>query len=626
MARPVLIGIGGHVVGAVVEQLGAVPGLAARVELHLSPDMPGGRPRPPAEVLARAVVVVAEQGAMDDAERAALAPDCAVITLPRLEFASLWPLMAEHPPRGPGIPAVPAHFGDRIALEVLRAGVAVPSRRAAYDAVAVAALEDLDRLHADMARALFRREAGCDIRVAGFVLSRFRAERLFHSPVHPAGALLHQVMAQLLGHPALAALADGSFDTQLRAVAPGLEAVFANAQAPVHPDVAAHFGLGWWSPGLRYRQGEAVRSFGEWVDWHLREPPRPVRVILPTGPGITALQAAGLAEVATLHPATEITRAAPFFATAINPDIAPQGAALLSADSGRYHVPVVLLALLADAVVLDRSGAVLNNGAVLGDTLARGAPSPVAALPAAHRIEGRGFLGVGPGWRADPHGMATILPRLVACARLRRQNPDIRLLLPEGANSPWLCEMLALLGLEPHVDWLPDAPVACASLLVTSRLDTDAVSPISHAAALALAALVPVAPPGPPLVYLRSAARGQPANEEAVMASLAARGFTLLDADATPLAARIAALRHAAAVVAAQGPALADIAFCPPGAAVLELVGPADPSLTYWSIASCAGLRYGYLVGDAVGLAVPRGAYDVPLAMLDHAAGMMAAR
>lgn len=620
MARPALIGIGGHVVGAVVEHLGAVPGLAGRVELHLSPDKPDGRPPLPTAVLARAVVALAEEGAMNEAERASLGPDCAIIVLPRLEFASLWPLMAEHPPRGPDIPGVPVHFGDRIALQALRDEIPSASRRTAYDAMAVSALEDLDRLHAETAKAMFRREAGCDVRVAAFVLSCFRSERLFHSPVHPAGALMQQVMAQLLGHPALASLADGSFDAQLRAVAPGLEGVFADAQAPVHPHVAAHFALGWWSPNLRYRQGDAVRSFGEWVDWHLRGPAAAVRVVLPAGPGIAALKAGGgLAEVATLYPAMDIARAAPFFATAVDPAIAPRGAELLSTESGRYQAPAALAAGLVDAVVLGRSGAVLCGGTVLADTLPPGARPPVANLPAAHRIEGRAFLGVGPGWEADPHGMATILPRLVACARLRRQHPDLRLLLPDAADLPHLREMLALLGLEPHVAWLPDAPVACAGLVVTSRFDTDAVSPFAHGAAMALAAMVPLAPPGPRRVYLRSAT-SRLANEAAVAANLLARDFSVLDADATPLAERIAVLRHAGAVVATQGPALAEIAFCPPGAAVLELVGPAEPSLTYWSIASCAGLHYGYIVGEKV---EPGDAHAIPLAMLDHAVGMM---
>ena len=49
-----------------------------------------------------------------------------------------------------------------------------------------------------------------------------------------------------------------------------------------------------------------------------------------------------------------------------------------------------------------------------------------------------------------------------------------------------------------------------------------------------------------------------------------------------------------AAVVAAQGPHLAETVFCPPGAAVLELVGPANPRAPYWSLASCAWLKEDY--------------------------------
>ena len=64
--------------------------------------------------------------------------------------------------------------------------------------------------------------------------------------------------------------------------------------------------------------------------------------------------------------------------------------------------------------------------------------------------------------------------------------------------------------------------------------------------------------------------------------------------------------------------------FCAPGAAVLELVGPANPHTLFWSLASCAGLRYGYVVGEAVGATSWDGDYVVPAAMLDHAAGVMA--
>ncbi|MCC6719908.1 MAG: hypothetical protein IT555_18680, partial [Acetobacteraceae bacterium] len=208
MPRPVLIGIGGPVVGALVGQLGAVPGLAERVALHLAPESPHGRARADPAALAAAVVALEEDGAMDAAERATLPPGCAVITLPRMEFISLWP----------------------------EAGIATgsPAR--------------LDQWHEASARALFRREAGCDIRIAAFVLSRFRHERLFHSATRPAGPLLLHMLAQLLGHPALLALTAQPYDLALRAVAGGLATIFAEARVPVHPAVAAHFALNWWSP------------------------------------------------------------------------------------------------------------------------------------------------------------------------------------------------------------------------------------------------------------------------------------------------------------------------------------------------------------------------------------------
>ena len=620
MPRPVLLGIGGHLVSALVKQLGAVPGLAGKVDFHLSPDMPGGRPRASPEVLARAILVLDEDGAMDTAERAALPASCPVLRLPRLEFASLWPLMAEHPARGAAVPAVPAPFGDRIALGVLRSGTAPAQRQAAYDAVAPGRLFNLDAAHDDEAREMFRREAGCDIRIAGFVLSRFRNERLFHSAVHPAAPLLLQVMAQLLGHPALSALAEDTVDAQLRAIAPGLEAVFADAQAPVHPAVAAHFALNWWSPTLRYRQGPTERDFAGWIARHLREAEIEAP---PLGAGLAELRtAARLADVTVLHPPAEIARVTPFFATAIDPAVARHGAALLSAESGRYAVPESLMATLTDATVLGHSGAVLHGGAALADTM----PPGVASLPPppapTRRLDAPCFLGFGHGWHEDPHGMTGILPRLVAYARLRRHQPGLCLLLPDIlVQAPWLREMQALLGIaDAALVPLTDTPVHCTRLTLTSRFDAAEVAPFARVAAQALAAMVKLSAAGPRLLYLRSSTTtSRLANAAAVAAALEARGFTTVDADHRTLADRIALLRGADAVVAAQGPTLAELAFCPAGAAVLELLGPANPTPLFWSLATCAKLRYGYIVGAPT----EDGDYTIPLEMLDYATTIM---
>ena len=73
-------------------------------------------------------------------------------------------------------------------------------------------------------------------------------------------------------------------------------------------------------------------------------------------------------------------------------------------------------------------------------------------------------------------------------------------------------------------------------------------------------------------------------------------GFVAANADSLDLPSRITLLRGATALVAPQGTALDEMAFLAPGAAVLELTGPADPRARYWSIASVCGLRYGYVV------------------------------
>ena len=313
-----------------------------------------------------------------------------------------------------------------------------------------------------------------------------------------------------------------------------------------------------------------------------------------------------------LHPAARITRATPFIATAIDPAIAGHGAVLLSAQSGQYTAPAVLVSALEGAIVLGHSAALrLDSGS---DAVAQ--------------IDRPALLGFEAGWVDDPRGMVGILPRLLTFARLRRREPSLVLVLPDAlAQAGWLGEMLALLGIAAgDIVWLADTGARCARLVVTSGLGGDDVSPFSTEAARDLAALVPLSGALPRRVYLRSAATaGRLVNEVELAAMLAAHGFALLDADQTSLVERIAVLRHASAVVAAQGPALAELAFCPPGAAVLELVGPANPRLLFWSLASCAGLRYGYVVGEAVGEAAWDGEYSVPVAMVAYACGLMVA-
>jgi hypothetical protein len=363
-----------------------------------------------------------------------------------------------------------------------------------------------------------------------------------------------------------------------------LAGAFADRAVPIDAAVAEALGLEWWTP----------------------PPPRAV-VMLAAG---RALGARPVAERVVVRAAATVARAVPFFATAIDPAVAAEGAALLSTASARYDAAETALVALAEAVVLG-SGAVLHDGDMVGGTL----DGPIAAPEVmGRRIEAPCLLGFGPSFAADPHGLVGVLPRLVLHARLRRRVPGLMLVLPAAlAGQGWLREMLGLLGVgEDRVAWVGAGPVSCPLLWVAEGLDARAAAPFVAEAAGALAGVVALGGPGPAALYLHEA--GRVANGAAVAGLLSALGFVVVDVARASLAERIGLLRRARVVVAAQGGALAEMAFCPAGAAVVELLGPADASVRFWSIASVAGLRYGYVVGAA-----GEGGFAVPLDMLEAA-------
>jgi Polysaccharide biosynthesis enzyme WcbI len=125
------------------------------------------------------------------------------------------------------------------------------ARFAAYRDLAVDGVIDIGRLH-DFER---RRLEAMDRKFGGgigqFILDGFRRRRLFHTMVHPAGAVMTLLLRQLAAH--LGAAAPG-----LRS--PGLDQL-GYLEVPVHPLVAAALGVRWAGPRTRYC------SRGEWLTW-----------------------------------------------------------------------------------------------------------------------------------------------------------------------------------------------------------------------------------------------------------------------------------------------------------------------------------------------------------------------
>jgi capsular polysaccharide biosynthesis protein len=217
-------------------------------------------------------------------------------------------------------------------------------------------------------------------------------------------------------------------------------------------------------------------------------------------------------------------------------------------------------------------------------------------------------------WANYAHWLNEALPRLVAFTQAREHFPDLKLLLPPLPPGSFQAQTLDLLKIDPA--WVEEAAadeaLTCEMLLTSSAFDLWSVPPYCRLAAERLVAAAEAAGSAPglgPIVYIpRAGAQRQVRNFAALAAALQARGAQIADFGSMSLAQQIAAMRHARVVVGEHGDGLANILFCRPGTAVIELFNPASVQPAYWSTASCCGLAYGFLVGRHV----PTDRYPAP--------------
>ena len=90
-------------------------------------------------------------------------------------------------------------------------------------------------------------------------------------------------------------------------------------------------------------------------------------------------------------------------------------------------------------------------------------------------------------------------------------------------------------------------------------------------------------------------------NESEVLAALTPLGFESIDPGRMSPAEQVRAFAEAECVVGAHGAGLTNLAFCPPGAAVVELFADDYVNECFWALATAVdGLRYRYVVGDGL--------------------------
>ncbi len=647
MSRPVIIGAGSCIIEAIFNQFATIPGLDEKAELHLSQAMGGGRQPVPAEILARAAIVVEEaapwqgSGTLTAAEREQLPEGCATVTVPTLHFNSLWPLMVADPRNRPepGAPygRIPFGMGDRLALKLVQTVPDPAARKAAYDATEFRTVANLARAHELEVRNCFTREQGCDVRVAAFVMANFRTRRLYFTHNHPTPELMYFVLAQLFAVPALRDFIKLPYD-QLVVLARGwadTTGMFAGEEAPIHPEVGRHFGLQWWRPDLAYRWLGRARTFDEWNRFLLTYDPDPQPAPAPE-PAPTAsaetpppaelpvglfLAAMGghAADRLTLSPAARVVRPRPFVDAVADPALSPHGGHFADPAAASYEIGESFVATLRDAAMLGQDGLVLHEGRIVADTfrnLTIGAHAPVVrglaegrvllhgGVPAAaRRLDGPHFCGFS-GMSGDyGHFVFGTLPRLVAFLRRRAAVPGLRLVLPRLEAGGILEQALSLLGIDRA--WVeeigPAEMLSCAELHVVTAFDLWRVAPFGRAAAEALVAAWARGggvSAGIERLHIPAHHRATaPEGSDLMGAALALRGFRSVSFGGLPLARQIALMQGARHIVVEGGPAAVNMFFAPAGCRVLEVFDPRAVQPMYWSAAAVCGHAYGFQIG-----------------------------
>ena len=122
----------------------------------------------------------------------------------------------------------------------------------------------------EYAALLRARDLDCTVKLAGFVLSRFQQQQLFHNIYAPSGVLLANLAAELAINGS--AIPDGLLGEtllQLDRMMVGFMGEWFE-QVPIHPVVAAGYHLTWHDPAARYRWRDNGWGFEDYMLSYVR--------------------------------------------------------------------------------------------------------------------------------------------------------------------------------------------------------------------------------------------------------------------------------------------------------------------------------------------------------------------
>ena len=207
--------------------------------------------------------------------RALLPGTCEIRGFPTSSMRALWPFLGKDDRL---TPEPPLYNGgrymdpDAVAASLVHPEITDDALFDMYMEITESAPLDLDALYAADLTRWEAEDVGRDVCLAPFIDTYFRDEILFAAPYERGTPIVLEVARQLLAAPALREICD--LDTAIA----GLERLAHGWRAegralPVHPRVAKHFGLTWWSPDMKYGLGHNSYTFREYTIRYLRWSP-----------------------------------------------------------------------------------------------------------------------------------------------------------------------------------------------------------------------------------------------------------------------------------------------------------------------------------------------------------------
>lgn len=217
---------------------------------------PSGAPAVAKGDAARCAFWISQSGTLPG--RKGLPRQSKAVIFPALHFRLLWPLAAPAPKtaRNEGRLGEFPYSDAFIAACVKRELPSEEIMRLFTAPAWNASWPNLDELFKDVTSTLLAADAKSDVKIGSFVLKQFRKQRLFWAVNAPANALLAELTYRITHACFGQKMPADRADVYAVLASIGTQEVMARAALPIHPLVAAHFGLEWYDPLEQYLSPE----------------------------------------------------------------------------------------------------------------------------------------------------------------------------------------------------------------------------------------------------------------------------------------------------------------------------------------------------------------------------------